>query len=754
MAPKLRIVVAAGEWPNHDNVVNSPCIVPSRMMQRRGHSQPTVQHLQLSSAQRPSHRDPMKARIAVVVLLAAATFAQAADKTTITHEDLWLMPRVGAPVTSPDGKFAAFNVTEPSYKKDESRTHLWLVATDGGTPARRLTASKTAESGIAWSADSRRLAFAAKRGDDKVAQIWILDLAQGGEAIRATSLSTGAAEPEFSPDGKRLLFTSHVYPGAKDDKDNERIAKEHEERKYKAHVYTGFPIRNFDKWIEDKRPHVFVQTIGANDARDLIAGSALAQLPGYSAPDENAGSTWAPDGRSIVFVASRNRNRAAWQFTNADLFRVSVDGGEPKRLTGNDSLDAGDSYGKPRFSADGRTLYAAVTPQTGAIYNASRLAAIDWPSGKPRARIELPGKLSVASFAPAPDSRTVFITAESEGQEKLYRATNGDNEAKLVGAPAHGTWANLNGGVKSPMLVAQYESATEPPEIVRLDASGKMQKLTNFSGERAARLDLAPVEHFAFTNARGQRIDSMLVKPPHFDPARKYPLLVVMHGGPFSQWRDQWVLRWNYHLLAAPGYIVLLTNYVGSTGYGEAFSQAIQGDPLKGPGDDINAAADEAIKKYSFIDASRQCAAGASYGGHLSNWMQATTTRYRCLVSHAGLVNLEAQWGTSDTIYGREVGNGGPVWEQGAIWREQNPIRYAAKFKTPALVSVGERDFRVPINNALEYWSALQRQRVESKLIVFPDENHWVLNAEDSKFWYSEVQAWFARYLKDEKSQP
>ena len=684
-----------------------------------------------------------------LLLFACSAPAFADGGKTITHEDLWLMPRVGAPVTSPDGKFAAFNVTEPSYKKDESATHLWLVPTDGSTPARRLTASKTAESGIAWSADSRRIAFSAKRGDDKVAQIWILDLAQGGEAIKATTLSTGATEPEFSPDGKRLLFTSHVYTEAKDDKDNERIAKEREERKYKAYVYTGFPIRNFDKWIDDKRPHVFVQTIGANDARDLLAGTALAKLPGYSAPDENAGSTWAPDGGSIVFVASRNRDRAAWQFTHADLFQVSVDGGEPKRLTGAEALDAGDSYGKPRFSADGRTLYAAVTPQTGQIYNATRLAVFDWPGAKPRGRIELPNKLSLGSFAPAADSRAVYLTAEDAGQEKLYRAANGDKEAKLVGAPAHGTWTNLSGGVKSPMLLAQYESATEPPEIVRLDAAGKMQKLTAFAATATAKLDLAPLDSFWFANARGQRIQSLLLKPPHFDPAKKYPLLVVMHGGPFSQWRDQWVLRWNYHLLAAPGYVVLLTNYVGSTGYGEAFAQAIQGDPLKGPGDDINAAADEAIKKYSFIDANRQCAAGASYGGHLSNWMQATTTRYRCLVSHAGLVNLEAQWGTSDTIYGREVGNGGPVWEQNAIWREQNPIRYAAKFKTPALVSVGEHDFRVPINNALEYWSALQRQRVESKLLVFPDENHWVLNAENSKFWYGEVQAWLARWLKD-----
>jgi dipeptidyl aminopeptidase/acylaminoacyl peptidase len=206
-------------------------------------------------------------------------------------------------------------------------------------------------------------------------------------------------------------------------------------------------------------------------------------------------------------------------------------------------------------------------------------------------------------------------------------------------------------------------------------------------------------------------------------------------------------LRWNYHLLAAPGYVLLLTNYTGSTGFGEAFAQGIQGDPLKTPGDELNEAADEAIKRYAFIDNTRQCAGGASYGGHLANWLQASSTRYRCLVSHAGLVNLEAQWGTSDTIYGREVNLGGPPWEQAAVWREQNPIRYAAQFRTPTLVTVGENDFRVPLNNTLEYWSALQRMRVPSKLLVFPDENHWILKGENSKFFYAEVQAWLARWL-------
>ena len=259
---------------------------------------------------------------------------------------------------------------------------------------------------------------------------------------------------------------------------------------------------------------------------------------------------------------------------------------------------------------------------------------------------------------------------------------------------------------------------------------------------------MTPPEHFWFESKRGARIHNMIVRPPGFDPAKKYPLLVLMHGGPHTMWRDTYFLRWNYHLLAAPGYVVLLTNYTGSTGFGASFAQGIQGDPLEGPTLEINQAADEAIARYSFIDASRQCAGGASYGGHLANWQQASTDRYRCLISHAGLINLESQWSTSDITYGRERNMGGPPWQQDVDWSKQNPIRYAPKWKTPVLVTVGERDFRVPLNNTLEYWSVLQRQQIESRLLVFPDENHWILQGENSREFYGEVQRWLARWLR------
>jgi dipeptidyl aminopeptidase/acylaminoacyl peptidase len=303
---------------------------------------------------------------------------------------------------------------------------------------------------------------------------------------------------------------------------------------------------------------------------------------------------------------------------------------------------------------------------------------------------------------------------------------------------------------REPMLVARYDAANRPPELVRLRPSQGYDVLTGFNAK--ALLEgphLSWLESFMFTASNGRRIHSFLVKPPGFDPKRRYPLLVLLHGGPHSAWRDSFGLRWNYHLLASPGYVVLLTNYSGSTGYGEAFAQSIERDPLDGPAREINEAADEAIRRYPFIDASRQCAGGASYGGHLANWLEATTMRYRCLISHAGLADLEVQWGTSDSAYHREVMIGSPPWGGDPLWRAQSPIAYADRFATPILLSVGDRDYRVPLNNTLAMWTALQRREVPSRLLVFPDANHWITKAEDSRRWYDEVAQWLQRYLQD-----
>lgn len=683
------------------------------------------------------------------MLAGIAWIAPTTAMTTMTHEDLWLMPRVSAPVISPDGRLAVTTVVEPTYRTEDQRSDLWLIRTDGSQPPRQLTTDPAAESAPVFSADGRRLAFVAKRAGDEAPQVYLLDL-DGGEARRLTDLSSGARAPQFSPDGKQLLFVSDVYVGVANDADQQRLQAERDARDYNVRVYTGFPIRNWDRWLGEARPQIFVQALDGGEARNLLAGSELVAAPGYAGRgglgSEDLGAIWAPDGRSILFNASRNRDRSAFDFTHLDIWQVGLDGGEPRRLTGSDDETGADSYSGPRFSPDGKHLLVLRSPRTDSVYNAGRLLRFGWPQLGAAQELILPETLSVSSFAAArPDAAEVHVSAEWHGQEAIFRGRFDGRPAQRIALPEHGLYTALASGGKT--LLGLYESATQPPEVVRIDpARGTHAALTGFASTRAAALDLAPLEHFWFEH-EGRRVHSMLVRPPNFDPAKKYPLLVLMHGGPHTMWRDQWVLRWNYHLLGAPGYVVVLTNYVGSTGFGEDFARGILGDPFHGPALDINRAADEAIARFDFIDGSRQCAAGASYGGHLANWLQGTTERYRCLVSHAGLVNLEAQWGTSDVIYSREVSNGGPVWEQAPVWREQNPIRLGANFKTPVLVTVGEKDFRVPLNNTLEYWSALQRQQVESRLLVFPDENHWILKGGNSRYFYQEVHDWLGRWL-------
>lgn len=673
-------------------------------------------------------------------------------KTPITHESMWLMKRVGAPVPSPDGKWVVFSVTNPSYDEKEQTSDLWLVPSDRSAKPRKITFTKSPESGVTWSPDSRRIAFSTKREGDEAPQVYVLDLAAGGEAMRLTSLALGASGPRFSPDGSMVLFNSSVYPGALTEADNKKIAADRKALKYHVRSFDTFPIRHWDKWLEETQTHLFVQemTPGAA-ARDLLARTRLAMEPGFAgtptSTSEDLHAAWAPDGKSIVFSATANRNTAAYAPTNTHLYVVSVNGGEPKQITSGK-----DSYSKPVFRPDGKALYCTHSREGEKLYSLNRIAMFQWPNPSERTLVTAAFDRSAESYAFTPDSRTIYLTAEDAGHEKLYSVPTQGGAVTVSIDLNRGVYSNvaIPEHAASPVLFANWEDATRPLEIVRLDPAAKSHTfLTDFNEAKAAELDVVPLREFWFTATRGKKIHSMIASPPNFDERKKYPLIVLMHGGPHGMWRDQWVYRWNYHLLAAPGYIVLLTDYTGSTGYGEKFAQDIQGDPLKGPAEEINEAADYAVAHFAFIDGSRECAAGASYGGHLANWMQASTNRYKCLVSHAGLVNLESQWATSDSIYHREIASGGPVWEQGPVWREQNPIRYASKFSTPILLSVGERDFRVPMNNTLENWAVLQRRKIPARLLIFPDENHWILNAENSRYYYGELEKWFAKYLSE-----
>jgi dipeptidyl aminopeptidase/acylaminoacyl peptidase len=627
---------------------------------------------------------------------------------------------------------------------------LWIVPVDGGAKPRRLTFTKAAENGPAWSPDSRKLAFSSRREDDEVSQIYVLDVAGGGEARRVTSSPLGVRAPVWSPDGQSLLYQAASYPGAPDADANKRVTAERKDAKSKVRIYESFPIRRWDRWLDDTQTHLFVIPVTGGAARDLLAGSRLASLPGFAgAAGEGSGDTldpaWAPDGKSVVFVATTNRNGSAYSSTNTHLFEVATTGGEPRQLTTGNA-----GYAHPEFSPDGRSVCFRMGEEWGKIYAVERLACAPWPWNGSLTTLTPQFDRSVADFAIAPGGRTLYLTAEDSGFVKLYSvpARGGEVTPVLDSRGAFGTIV-VPERAAGTVIVATWGSSVNPAEVVRVDpVARKQSNLTSFDVDRAAALDWQPPREFTFSNAKGRNVHSFVVLPPGFDPVRKYPLLVLIHGGHANMWRDQITLRWNYHLLASPGYVVLLTDYRGSTGYGEGFTLDILGDPLRGPADDINQAADEAIKRYPFIDGTRQAAGGASYGGHLTNWLEATTTRYRCLVSHAGLSSLETQWGTSDVMYGRELMMGTPFWENPRTWLDQSPVAYARDFKTPILLSVGENDFRVPMNNTLEIYAALQRMRVPTRLLVWPDENHWILKGENSRVFYREVRDWLTRWLQ------
>jgi dipeptidyl aminopeptidase/acylaminoacyl peptidase len=578
------------------------------------------------------------------------------ERKPITHESLWRLKSVGAPVPSPDGKWVVVSVTEPAYDEKDEVSDLWIVAADGSAPPRRLTSSKGSEGGAAWSPDASRLAFTARRDGDEANQIYVRDLS-GGEAQRLTRLTLGARGPKWSPDGTMIAFQSATWPGAADEAANKTINEERKNAKTKVRAYDGFPIRSWDRWLDERQTHLFLVSVDdGSKVKDLLAGTKLVASPGFRGRGGEGGGddlapAWAPDGRSIVITASLDSNIAAYAEPTTQLFAVPLAGGEPTPLTSGDVSRAGAD-----FSPDGRTMCFDANAGRGTIYAVSRVECGAWPwSGQSRI---VTGSFdrAVGDFAFTPDSRTLVLNAEDQGFVRLFSVpvAGGTVTPFLEGTRGVFRGLDIPERAATPAIFATWETAVSPGEVTRIDlASKKQTPLTSFNTAAAAAIDWQPLRELWTTTKEGRRIHSFLALPPGFDEHARYPLLVLVHGGHASMWTDSITKRWNYHLLAAPGYVVLLSDYRGSTGYGEKFTLDILGDPLRGPADDVNAAADDAIRRFPFIDGSRQAAAGASYGGHLVNWLEATTTRYKCLVSHAGLASLYAQWSTSDGIYHR-----------------------------------------------------------------------------------------------------
>ena len=676
----------------------------------------------------------------LIALLLLVSMAAPAAKRPITHEDVFTMARTSRPVVSPDGQWIVYNVTEPNYDPAKTVTDLWVVPPDGSAKPRRLTATKEAEGGAAWSPDSKWIAFTAKRDGDQADQVYVIG-AEGGEARRITTLATGASGPKWRPDGKAVLFESAVKPaGGPADKST-------------ARVYDAMPIRFWNAWLDGSKPHIFEQGLDGGAAEDWLEGTKLAAMSGFNGVFTGEGATralqpaWAPDGQEIVFVASTNLDVMMREEVAARLFRVKK-GQEPVAIApGNDS------FADPAFSRDGRVLVAKISKGSSAAqpYTLTRLARFDWPSAAgPKVLTETLDR-SVGSFSIAADGSSVLFDAQDSGFVQLFRVPIAGGAARRLFEVKEGNYAApAEAGTR---IVATYTASTQPTEIVRVDPSaGTHTLLTDANRAVLDALDMPKPEHFWFTAKNGKRIHNVIYFPPALDRSRKYPLLVMPHGGPNAMDGDNFSVRWNSHLLTAPGYVLVLTNYTGSTGFGEKFADDIERDVLRGPALEVLEGAQEAIKRYPFIDATRQAALGASYGGYLMNWFNGHTNQFRCLVIHAGASNNESQYGVNDGGIGREWRMGGPVWEGKGQWMDQSPFRYAGKWKTPALITQGELDFRVPLNESITTFKLLQRQGVRARLLTFPDEGHWILKGENARRHLAEIHAWLHQHLQSTSS--
>jgi dipeptidyl aminopeptidase/acylaminoacyl peptidase len=662
--------------------------------------------------------------------------AQEAAKHPITFDDMIKMHRVAEPQISPDGKWVAYTLATPDMDANRNASNIWLVSTSGGA-AQQLTQSGHDSSPV-WSPDGKTIGFLSSRSGDS--QVYLLSL-EGGEAQKLTKLSTGADIVKWSPDGKTIAFTSSVYPDCKDDDCNSKRDAEKEKNKVKAHVAERLLYRHWTHWNDGKRAHLFVVPADGSAApRDLTPGADY-DVP----PDQRGGPNdinFSPDSKEICFTAVTDKMEAI--STNADLFIVPVTGGEIKRITTQPGFD-----GEPVYSPDGK--YIAYHAQLAPEYESDRFRVMlyDRQSGKIENLSEGFDRW-VDELAWSVDSKTIYFTAENETQKPVYAmAARAGAEPKKILADTYNS--EISFGADGKTLVFARTSLMMPAEVFAAasDGSGARQ-LTHHNDSILASLEMNPPETFWFDGAEGTKVQAILVRPPKFDAAKKYPLLVILHGGPQTMASNAWSYRWNEEVFSGAGYITLMINRRGSTGYGQRFVDEITNDwGGKAYIDEIYGI-DAALKKYPFIDGVHMAAAGGSYGGYLANWLDTHTGRFKAIISHAGVYDKVSMYATEELWFEEHDMQGTP-WSNPESYRKWAPVTYAGelgKFKTPTLVICGERDYRVPYTQSLEFFSALQRQGVPSKLVVFPDEGHWVLKPQNAQFWYKTFLDWLATYLK------
>jgi dipeptidyl aminopeptidase/acylaminoacyl peptidase len=734
---------------------------------------------------------------AATVLASFCPAQTAQPKRPMTFEDMMQMKRLGETAVSPDGKWLAYSVTSVDLAQNTRTAELWLQAIAGGDP-QRLAVAKPGDSGPQFAPDRHSVLFLSARGGGQ--QIWLADFdpATGAtsNAKRLTAIATGAGDAIWSPDGNSVLFTSVVYPdcpaitaaefpaGNQCNADRDAAAAA---SKVKAQIFTHLLYRHWDHFTGDKRSHLFLASVENRTVRDLTPNDPH-DVPPFSLGGGGCGCAFAPDSKELAFTENMDPEPAI--SVSAKIFTLDLTDAAAKPVKISTSL-GGDF--NPAYSPDGK--YIAWRSQARAGYESDKFRLVLYDRAKGTAEDVLS---SAIVFDPRPrpahfdlwvdeftwdeKSKILYFVSGNIGEAPIYALSLESKQLDRYGK-IRGEWSEIHGilvnrrfrfigslmRVDMPTEVVLGDpleiNDTSRTALVTFGTPGSVQDTTQQTYEPTpvthlndgllAQLDLPKMESFWFTAKDGTKLEGFLIRPPGFDAAKKYPVKFLIHGGPQGAWGDDWSYRWNAELFAANGYVVVMINMRGSTGYGQAIVDGVNGDWGGKPFSDLMTGLDYAEQHYAFIDKNRECALGASYGGYMANWVLGHTDRFKCIVSHDGMFNPESAFGTTEEDWFNIWEFKGKPWEYYGKPDAENPYRKwapmlsAKNFKTPTLVIHGQRDYRLDVSEGFQLFDTLQLLGVPSKMLYFPDEGHWVLKPQNSQLWWKTVNDWVDEWTKD-----
>jgi dipeptidyl aminopeptidase/acylaminoacyl peptidase len=671
--------------------------------------------------------------LVTLTLLPLLMAAKAPPKRGLTVDDMLAMQRLSELTASPDGKLLAFTVRDTDIEANKGRTDVWMTRASGGEPW-RMTSSPEADSSPRFAPDGKILYFLSSRSGSS--QVWGLSL-YGGEAFQVTKLPVDVNGFDVFPDGKRLLLTMDVYVDALSLEETAKRDAAKDASKVKARAYDELLFRHWDSWEDGKRAHLFVWSPSAPEAPiDLLKGLDIDAPEGPFGGMEQ--TSISPDGKLVAFAAKNVGREAAWS-TNSDVHVVDVDGARVvKTVTGaNAAWD-----GTPAFSPDGTTLAYLAMQRPQYESDRTRIALYDVKTGKSRVLTEAWDR-SPGSITWSPDGATIFTSADHIGHHALFAVdVKSGKETILVD----------KGTNQSPVVVAGgrvaflRDTLSMPAEVFGVGVGGgETTQLTRFNAARVAQIAWGEYEQFSFTGAHGDTVRGFVMKPANHTGG-KVPVAFLIHGGPQGSFGDHFHYRWNPQAYAGHGYAAVFIDFHGSTGYGQAFTDAIRGDWGGAPYEDLMKGLDAALAKYPWLDGSRVAALGASYGGYMINWINGQTDRFKALVCHNGNLDERMAYFDTEELWFPEYEHEGTPWENPTSYAKHNPIDHVQKWKTPTLVIHSANDFRVVDTQGMSTFTALRRRNVPARFLHFPDENHWVLKPRNSQRWHQEVLAWLDRH--------